>query len=380
VPVSEALEGRVAVVHDYLTQLGGAERVAGLIAREFPESALLTSLHDPEAAPLEFVGGRPWRTSFLQPLAGRFNLKLLLPLLPMAMASLPVESDLVISSSSAFGHHVRKGGARHVCFCHTPPRFLWRLDDYFRGRGGLRRGLSPLLALLRRLDLAAAARVDCYVAVSRHIASRIREVYGRDAVVVHSPVVVSRFSPSRTRSGRFLVVSRLVRSKRVDLVIEAANRYGLPLDVIGKGPELAALRRLAGPTVRFHGWQSDAAVQRAMAEAEAVVVAGEEDFGLVTVEAQASGTPPIAFAAGGTLDIVEDGTTGYLFREQTPDAVAEAMLRARGRRPDTAGLVESARRFDVAVFGEKLRAVVEAARREPETPRLLTEERLAPVK
>jgi len=381
VPVSPTLEASVAVAHDYLTQLGGAERVAGVIAREFPEAKLMTSVHDRQAAPLRFVGGRPWRTSFLQPLAGRFNLKLLLPLLPAAMASLPARgSDLVISSSSAFGHHVRKSaGAVHVCFCHTPPRFLWRPDDYFRGRKALRLALSPLLAVLRRLDRAAASRVDCYIAVSRHIASRIHEVYGREAIVVHSPVDTSRFSPRRTRSGRFLVVSRLVRSKRVDLVIGAANRYELPLDVIGTGPELAALRRLAGPSVRLLGWQPDTLVREAMAEAEAVVVAGEEDFGLVTVEAQASGTPPVAFAGGGTLEIVEDGTTGFLFRDQTPEAIAEAMLRAAERRLDAASLVESARRFDVAVFKERFHAAVAAARRQSQTAGRPAE-RLAPAK
>jgi glycosyltransferase involved in cell wall biosynthesis len=357
---------RTAIVHDYMTQLGGAERVAGLLARHYPDASLFTTVHREHAVALEAIGGRRWRTSFLQPLGSSVGLKALLPLLPVAAASLPVsEYELVISSSSAFGHHVRKGpGALHVCLCHTPPRFLWQSDAYFRERPALQAALSPLLAVLRRLDVRAAGNVDGYVAVSEHIAGRIREVYGREARVVYPPVDVASFRPSREGSGRFLVVARLVASKRVDLAIEAANRFGLPLDVIGSGPELTKLRRQAGPTVRLLGRQPDAVVRDAMAGCEAVVIAGEEDFGLVTVEAQASGRPPVAFAAGGALEIVEDAVTGYLFAEQTPEALAEAMLRARDGRVDAADLVESARRFDVPLFFERLDAAIVAAQAE----------------
>jgi glycosyltransferase involved in cell wall biosynthesis len=201
------------------------------------------------------------------------------------------------------------------------------------------------------------------VANSRYTAARIREVYGRDAQVVYPPVETARFRPSAERSGRFVVVSRLVPTKRVELVVEAANRFDLPLDVIGKGPELKRLRELAGPTVRVHGWLPDALVRRAMAESTAVVIAGTEDFGLVTAEAQASGRPPVAFAAGGALEIVEDGTTGVLFDTQTPEAIGEAMLRARDYELDTTDLLASAARFDVPVFLEALDAAIDAASR-----------------
>jgi glycosyltransferase involved in cell wall biosynthesis len=352
-----------AIVHDYMTQVGGAERVAGLLARRYRDAALFTSVHRRDVVPDEAVGGRPWRTSFLQPVAGRTGLKALLPLLPAAMASLPVrEYGLLISSSSAFGHHARRGpSALHVCLCHTPPRFLWQPNAYFHGRPALRRSLAPLLGVLRRLDLQAASRVDAYVAVSQHVASRVRATYGREAQVVYPGVDVASWAPSRERSGRFLVVSRLVPSKRVELVLEAANLAGLPLDVIGTGPELASLKRLAGPAVRMLGWQPDNAVREALARCEAVVVAGEEDFGLVTVEAQAGGRPPVAFAAGGSLEIVEDGKTGFLFDEQTPEAIAEAMRRARGSSIDVRSLVESARRFDLTRFYERFEAAVATA-------------------
>jgi glycosyltransferase involved in cell wall biosynthesis len=353
-----------AIVHDYLTQLGGAERVAGRLAERFPDAALYTSTHRREAVPLEAIGGRAWRTSFLQPLASRVNLKTMLPFLPTAMAALPLdEHELVISSSSAFAHHAHAGEeALHVCYCHTPPRFLWESDAYFARRPTLRAALAPLLALQRQLDRRAASRVDAYFAVSEHIAARIRRVYGREAQVVHPPVDVASFRPSRERSGRFLVLSRLVASKRVELVVEAANRYGLPLDVIGSGPELAALRRAAGPTVRVLGWQSDAVVREALATCEAAVIAGVEDFGLVTAEVQASGRPPVAFAAGGALEIVEDGATGFLFDAQEPDAIADAMQRAAAHRLPVSDLVASARRFDLPAFHERFDAALAAAR------------------
>jgi glycosyltransferase involved in cell wall biosynthesis len=285
----------------------------------------------------------------------------MLPLLSRAIASLDLgDQDLLISSSSAFGHHARKSpGSLHLCYCHTPPRFLWQPDGYFRGQPALRLLLAPLLHRLRQLDLKAARDVDVYVAVSNHVAARVRAVYGREARVVYPPVDTLRFEPSSERSGRFLVVSRLVRSKRVELAVEAATRYSLPLDVIGKGPQLASLKRIAGPSVRFHGWQPDTVVREAMAACEGLVVAGEEDFGLVMVEAQASGRPPVAFGLGGAREIIEDGVTGFLVDAQTAADVAEAMLRARSRHIDVTDLKASAARFDVGRFDDQFSALVD---------------------
>jgi glycosyltransferase involved in cell wall biosynthesis len=239
---------------------------------------------------------------------------------------------------------------------------LWQSDAYFRGRPALQLALAPLLTLLRRLDRRAAAGVDAYVAVSQHVASRVRAVYGREAQVVYPSVDLASLAPVQERSGRFLVVSRLVASKRVDLAVEAANRFGLPLDVIGTGPELAALSRQAGASVRLLGWQPDRTVRDAIARCEAVVVAGEEDFGMVMVEAQASGRSPVAFASGGALEIIRDGSTGFLFAEQTPQAIADAMRRARGSSIEAGALVESSRRFDVTVFHERFEAAIDVAR------------------
>jgi glycosyltransferase involved in cell wall biosynthesis len=358
--LNRAGEPATAVLHDYFLRPGGAERVAGRIAQTFPEAVLLTSAWDRRRVSLGAAGGRPWGTGYLQPLASKAGVRPLFPLLPSVFESFDLSgSGLVLSSSSGFAHHARKEpGALHVVYCHTPPRFLWRPEEYFRGRERLGRLLAPMLRLLRRKDGQAASRADLYVAVSEHIGQRIREVYGLPSRVVYPPVDCGRFKPSKERNGRFLVVSRLVAAKHVDLVVEAANRYSLPLDVIGEGPESARLRRQAGPTVRFMGWRNDSDVAEAMAAATAVVVAGEEDFGLVTAEAQASGSPPVAFRRGGAAEIVEDGVTGYLFDRQEPALLAEAMMRARDHRPLAADLVASALRFDIPVFREGLGTVL----------------------
>ncbi len=353
-----------------MAQLGGAERVAGGLAERFREASLYTSVHRRDVVPLEAIGGRMWRTSFLQPLVSHVNPKAMLPLMPAAIGSLPLEDhDLVISSSSAFAHHLNPGNeALHVCYCHTPPRFLWQSSAYFAHRPALHAAPSPLLALFRRLDQRAAHRVDAYIAVSDHIAARVRRIYRRDALVVNPPLDVRRFVPSKERSGRFLVVSRLVASKRIELVVEAANRHSLPLDVIGTGPQLRALQRMSGPTIHVMGWQPDAVVREALATCEAVVIAGEEDFGLVTAEAQASGRPPVAFAAGGALEIIDDGATGYLFASQDPEAIATAMHRVRERPLPVTDLVASARRFDIESFHERFDAALRLARAEQRVP------------
>jgi glycosyltransferase involved in cell wall biosynthesis len=196
------------------------------------------------------------------------------------------------------------------------------------------------------------------VANSRYTAARINANYGREATVLHPPIETRAFRPSAQRSGRFLVVARLRRHKRLELAIEAANRLRVPLDVIGDGPDEPALRAIAGPTIRFLGRRPDTEVRGAMARCTALLVPGTEDFGLTTAEVQAAVRPPIAFAAGGALEIVDDGVTGFLFDEQHPDAVAATMERASRRELDTRALVASAARFDRASFDAGLLAIV----------------------
>lgn len=361
---------RVAIVHDSFVQPGGGERVAAELTRLFGGAPMYAGAVRSAAVP-EALRAAEITSTFVNSLVRRgAPLASVAPMLPFAFSSLELgDADVVVSSSSAFAHHVRiPAGAVHVCYCHTPPRFLWEPGDYFLGRPVQRALSRPALGLFRRLDRSAARTVDLYVANSLHVASKIRRVYGRDALVVYPPVDTDSFRPTSERSGRFLVVSRLRNQKRIDLAVAAANLHGLPLDIIGEGPELGILRAMAGPTVRFLGRLPDAAVRHAMARSAAVIVPAVQDFGLTIVEAQASGRPPIAFAQGGALESVEDGRTGFLFAEQTPAALGIAMVRALAARLDPEALFRSAARFDVAAFRSGMRAAVGMAVAEARLP------------
>jgi glycosyltransferase involved in cell wall biosynthesis len=350
---------KVALVHDYLTEMGGAERVVYALTRMFPEAPLYTSVFDPQAC--ASFAARDVRTTFMQLVTRRKPVtKGLFPFFPSAFRRLDLNGfDIVISSSSGFAHHVRvPTSALHVCYCHNPPRFLWQPDDYFRGRRMTGRLLTPALSHLRSLDLDAARRVDAYVANSATVAARIRTIYGRDAEVIHPPVDTSLYEVTKERSGRFLVVSRLLGYKRIDLAVEAATSAGLPLDVIGDGPERRRLERMAGPTVRFLGRRSDEFVRHELARCIALVLPGREDFGLTPLEAQASGRPVVAFAAGGALETVHDGKTGFLFDQPTPHNLAVAMLRAVNDTFPSQPLRAWAERFDVQAFAARLESFV----------------------
>jgi len=364
VATSAATRVRVALVHDYFTQLGGAERFFEHLAALYPHAPIHASFADDATIPPS-LRDRGLRLSLLQhvrrpgaPLAP------LAPLMPYSFGRLDVGScDVVLSCSSAFAHHVRVPvTATHVWYCHTPPRFLWQADEYFAERGATGVLVGPGLALARRLDRAAVRRIDVVLANSRYTAERLRSTYGREATVVHPPVPVDEFTPTDERSGRFLVVSRLRRHKRLELAIGAANALGVPLDVIGSGPDRPRLERLAGPSIRFHGRLPDAAVREAMSRCTAMIVPAAEDFGLTMVEVQASGRPPIAFARGGAVEIVRDGETGFLFAEPSVASVVGALERASRSGVEAEALVESARRFDVPVFEAAMTDAIAAAR------------------
>jgi len=351
---------RIALVHDYFTQLGGAERVVGELATLLDPAVIAASVVDRRLLPPS-IAGREIAHSPLQALlrAGA-PLASLAPLLPWAFAHLDLGMvDMVVSSSSAFAHHVRAPkGAVHLAYVHTPARFIWQSDEYFRASRGQQRLLGPALDWFRRADRRAYRRIDRVVANSAHTASRLAAIHGSAPTVVHPPIRLDAFHPSGERSGRFLVVTRLRPYKQLDLAIGAAARTNLPLDVIGSGPDLGRLRRLAGPTVRFLGRRSDTEVAAAMAACDALIVPGVEDFGLTMAEVQAAGRPPIAPAAGGALEIIDDGVTGFLAARPTIDGFAEAMQRAHEGGLDVDRLRASAERFGPAPFGAAIRRIV----------------------
>lgn len=350
----------MAIAHDYLTQRGGAERVVLEMGRMWPQAPIYTSLYRPDSTFPDFPS-RDVRTSYLDRLPVRAGFRNLLPLYPSAFRALgTLDHDLVVSSSSGWAHGVRTGPRTvHVVYCHTPARWLYGYA--YLGVGSLRQRLvRPLLGPLRRWDVAAARRADLYVANSENVRRRIAAVYGLEADVVHPPVDVDRFTP-RPRGERLLVVSRLLPYKGVDLAVRAANRARLPLDVIGSGPSYEELRALAGPTVRFDRGLSDEAITELMESCRALLLPGEEDFGITPVEALAAGKPVVALGAGGALETLEEGVSAAFFAERTPEALLDALARVEAMDTGPDDLAARARRFSPEAFRSGLEAAVARA-------------------
>ncbi len=361
---------RVALVHDYLTQHGGAERVLEVLHDQFPDAPVFTSIADFSVLPPSW---RSWdvRQSPLRYVPGVTGWhRSLLPVYPVLFRSFRRELapfDLILADSSAWAHRApAPPGAVLVCYCHSPARFLYR-DPTYLGPARLPvpvRMLSrPVFAALRRGDRRAAARVDRYVANSRAVAERIARAYGREAPVVYPPVDVERFAAAAVpeREPWFLVVSRLVPHKRVDLAVDACTRAGLPLKVIGDGRSLASLQARAGPTVTFLGRLDDDEVARHVARSRALILPGQEDLGMTAVEAQAAGRPVVAFGQGGALETVVSGKTGIFFHQPTPEALMDALATVSRMEWDPEVLRANASRFSPRRFAQEMRAQIDAA-------------------
>ncbi len=351
----------VALAHDYLLVMRGAERTFAAMAEMYPEAPICTLLYDEQGTGGRFAG-RTIATSALQRLGvGQSQFRRLLPLYPHAVERLKTpEVDVVLSSSSAFAHGVHAPeGAVHVCYCYTPFRYAW-----YERESALREVSRPLRPLLRRQlqrirnwDLAASRRVDAYIAISAFGRQLIRRCYGRDAAVVHPPVETHRFAPGEP-GDRLLVVSELVCHKRLHIALEAARRARAPISVVGSGPDYAMLSA-AYPEAEFLGRVGDEELAGLYASARAVLVPGPEEFGITAVEAQAAGRPVIAADAGGALETVIEGQTGLLARLDDADAFARAIARIDALQFDPTRAQLNAERFSVKSFQRKLAEQVE---------------------
>jgi glycosyltransferase involved in cell wall biosynthesis len=356
---------RPALVHDYLLVMRGAERTFAAMTSLLPETPVYTLLYS-EAGTKGRFADRTVNTSYLQRLGmSQAGFRRLLPLLPRAAESLPLQDhDVVISSSSAFAHGVRTApDALHVCYCHSPFRYAWHERE--RGLAETPRPLRPLAARvldgIKRWDVSASGRVSRYVANSEITRERIRRFWGRDASVLHPPVDVNRFRAGAPEDY-FLVVTELVPHKRVQLALEAAELAGQSIKVVGGGPELERLKA-NHPRAHFLGRLSDEALAETYARALALVLPNVEEFGIAAVEAQAAGRPVLAAAAGGARETVVDGVTGVLVPPGDVRSMAEAMRETHFDRFSTSRIRENALRFSAARFKEGLSRELAAAAR-----------------
>jgi len=365
---------RVLVTHDWLVTWAGAERVLSEIMKVVPQADLVVAVRTPDLAARNEIAARARETWVGRLPFARSRHRWFMPLHYEAFSGLDTRDyDLVISSSHAFAKAVRAApGTPHVCYCHSPPRYLWDMGAQYREQsnalaaGALRVG-TPLL---RALDRRSATGVTHFVSNSRFVAERIAAAYGRNATVVNPPVE-PKPSPRRGREDFLLVLGRLVAYKRVDLAIQAAERLGIRLVVAGEGRERRKLERLAGSHTKFLGEVDEATAGDLMERCRAFVFCAEEDFGIAPVEANAHGAPVIGYARGGLMETMVQGTTAELFQRQTVDDLTRAIAAAQARSWDEAAIRRNAERYTAARFRESfssvLRAAVSEARR-AETP------------
>lgn len=354
---------KIALLHYWMTNFRGGERVLAELAGLYPEAEIFTHAYRAAAMEGRFAGHHIHETMIAELPFGRRYCQAYLPLMPLALRRLKLDDfDLIISSESGPAKGVRKApGAKHICYCHTPMRYLYDLyDEYYRNASfGGKLAMKFFRRKLMEYDLKSAESVDLFVANSRFVRDRIKRVYGRDAEVIHPPVETAFFAAGHyAREDYYLFVGQLTSYKRPELAVEACRRLGRRLVVVGEGGMMKSLRRAAAPGTEFRGKLSGEALRSCYGRARALIFPGVEDFGIVPVEAMASGTPVIALGAGGALETVTDGETGLFFPEATTESLMAAMERFEKRSWEEALCRKRAEAFDAEVFRTKMRELV----------------------
>lgn len=360
---------KIALVHDYLIQEGGAENVLKVLHEMWPEAPIFTLMYDKERMG-KYFSGADVRTSFLQKFP--FSLRRYqwyLALMPVAIEGIDTTPyDVVISSSSSFSKGViTSPGTLHICYCYTPTRYLWSdTHSYVENLSYpnfVKRFIPPLLSKLRVWDWQAAQRADACVAISLFIQERIKKYYSRESSVIYPPVAVNNFSITKNIEKYYLTGGRLVPYKRFDIVVRAFAQLGIPLKIFGDGPEMPRLKKMARKNIEFLGRVSDEELPGLYSRASAFIHPQIEDFGLTTVEAMASGRPVIAFGQGGARETVLPGLTGEFFDEQTWEALADTIVRCKLEKFNPETLRQYAMRFEQEIFKENLRLCIASNRK-----------------
>jgi len=360
---------KVALVCDWLTNFAGSEQVLLALWETYPHAPIFTGLYHPKKVP-QFQEAKIY-PSFLQKIPGAKNHhQIMFPLMPLAFENFDFsEFEVVISSS----HNCAKGiitkpSTLHICYCHTPIRYLWSHHHEYLKESPfnflVKRAIPYLSHYLRVWDFLAAQRVDLFVANSENTRRRIKKYYQKEAVVIYPPVNTAAFKISPKISDYYLVVGRLVPYKRVDIIVQAFNDLKLPLKICGEGPEDKRLRRMARSNIEFLGRLPDNQLKKLYSQAKAFIFAAEEDFGIVPLEAMASGRPVIAYQAGGALESVVEGITGIFFKEQTPQCLVHTIRKFNPQKYDPFRIRQHALKFDVSVFKKQIKQLVEKSYQE----------------
>lgn len=359
---------KIAIVHDWLTGMRGGEKVLEVLCELYPEATLITLLHN-KGMLSPVIEKMQIKNSFIDklPLKGK-KYRNYLPIFPLAIEMIDFSKfDLIISSSHcvAKGAKPRKNGL-HICYCHTPMRYVWEMfDEYFgKDKAGFmtRAAMNIFAPYLRRWDVRTSPRVNNYIANSHYVAGRIKQYYNRQSVVIHPPVDTSLFQLSETHKNYFLIVSALVPYKKVEIAIEAFNQIGKKLLIIGTGPESEKLKLIAKENIEFLGWRGDDELAEFYADCRALLFPGVEDFGIVPLEAMACGKPVIAFGKGGALEtVINDGVnaTGKFFYEQTAESLIKAVEDFENTKFDPVSIRNHALKFDRVLFKDKIQKYIE---------------------
>lgn len=360
---------KVALVHDWMNQVGGAEDVLADLVALYPDSPIYTSIYAPDLMPAFY---RDWdiRTLWIDRMPGiHAHHQPYLPLYPLAWGGLNLgdEYDVILSNKSGFCHGLKFGErALHICYCLAPTRYVWQFESYIAREGlsgSVAAVLKPLISAMKRWDYAAAQRVSHFIAISSDIQQRIKTFYNRDSVIIYPPVDTARFAAARTDDvgDYFLVVSRLIPYKRIDLAVQAATKLGVPLKIGGRGRDMDRLRDMAGPTVEFLGFVPEDELPGLMARCKAFIFPGLEDFGITPVQAEAAGRPVIAYKGGGALDTVIPGVTGEHFDDLTVESLMAVMANFDAARYEPQRIQQHAAQFDKGLFAREITGYVEQA-------------------
>lgn len=357
---------KLALVHDHLIQMGGAEKVLQSLCELWPQAPIYTLLFDAKKIGQYFDKSRI-TTSYLQEIPGALRYyKWLLPFMPQATENHNLSGyDIIVSSSSAFSKGVIiQPHSLHICYCHTPTRYLWSdTHSYVRElRYGwiIKKILPSILTRLRMWDYVAAQRVDCFVANSKNVQNRIKKYYKQDSTIIHPPVETEKYYSSDTIERYYLTGGRLVAYKKFDITIKAFNRLGIQLKIFGEGPELFRLRQYAKKNIEFLGYINQGELATIYSKCIAFIHPQEEDFGITAIEAMASGRPVIAYKAGGALETIEDGTTGVFIDEQSWEALADMVVRFKPENFNPHEIKQHADKYSVKQFKSKILNLVES--------------------